>query len=133
MISSDSNNLEAFEKKEADIERLIKSLTSDLNVVRGAKQVMKRDYTIESDFIILPSKHHYLPTPTIAVRELLEKNPKAWSFSEIITELNRTGVKSNAKSLASPVSAALRNLHAHSRITITGKKRKRKYKWSVDN
>ena len=133
MVKNEAGNLEALEKKEADIERLIKSLTSDLNVVRGAQQVMKRDYNMETRFVILPSEQHYLPTPTDAVRELLKNNPKAWSFSEIITELNRTGVKSNAKSLASPVSAALRNLHAQNQIIITGMKRKRKYKWNTDN
>jgi len=129
MVKNETGNLETLEKKEADIERLIKSLTSDLNVVRGAKQVMKRDYNMEAHFVIVSPKEHYLPTPTNAVRELLKNNIKAWSFSEIITELNRTGVKSNAKSLASPVSAALRNLHAHGYIDITGEKRKFKYKW----
>ena len=133
MVKNETSNLEALEKKESEIKRLINSLTSDLNIVRGAKQVMKRDYNMGTNFVILSSKQHYLATPTNAVRELLKNNPKAWSFSEIITELNRTGVKSNAKSLASPVSAALRNLHAHGFINITGMKRKRKYKWSAGN
>lgn len=131
MIKNETSNLEPLEKKEADIERLIKSLTSDLNIVRGAKQVMKRDYNTEARFVIVSPKQQFLPTPTNAVRELLKNNLKLWSFSEIIAELNRTGVKSNAKSLASPVSAALRNLHAHGFIYISGKKRKRKYKWKT--
>ena len=120
-----SDGLKALKQKRAELERLRQSVSSDLNVLDAAITVFESGSPRDT-FILLPK-------PTVAVRDLLRNNPRAWSFSEIVDEINRAGVSSNAVNISSSVSSALRTLERANEITITGMKRKLKYKWSADN
>ena len=119
-------------KKRAEMERIRSYATSNITILDAAINVMRIENTNDPHRLV-PPNILILPKPTEAVTELLKMNPKEWLFSEIVDELNRFGVRTNSPNISSSISSALRSLEKAGDITVTGVKRKRKYKWSADN
>ena len=107
--NKDQEALTALFKKRAEQERIRNYATSNITILDAAIKVMRTEtpnepYNMVSPNIII------LPKPTVAVRELLRNYPRAWSFSEIVAEINKRGVSSSAVNISSSVSSALRTL-----------------------
>ncbi|MCH7819433.1 MAG: hypothetical protein IIB40_07710 [Candidatus Marinimicrobia bacterium] len=124
--------LKAMFKKRSEQERIRNYATSNITILDAAIKVM-RIGNPSDPYHIVSSNMIILPKPTEAVTDLLKKNQRQWSFSEIVDEINKTGVNSSAGNISSSISSVLRSLEKTGDITITGVKRKRKYKWSADN
>ena len=124
--------LKTLQRRKAELERIRNSVTSDITVLDAAMTVMRAGIP-NDNFQIVLSDMNILPKPTEAVTGLLKNDQREWSFSEIVDEINKTGVSSNAGNISSSISSVLRSLKKADDITITGVKRKHKYKWSADN